>query len=203
MSDMALSALATWLSPTSPYGLLPGNVAIGQALSNGEVNSAVHMQNWLSASLQRGDIAADAVLLSQAYTSETDHRLAELSALSYTAHSPEGGAESMMRGSQFVGLTRDAWGIDLPDMALPIAVGYTARLMDVPQGPALKAFIEAEVDGALLAVSKTGKLDDAAMSAVKLALAGAIEQTATAALGASLGDIQTGARSAPALILDD
>lgn len=189
MSNAAVSALESWLNPNAANGLSKARDAVGAALANGHLGTAQDVGAWLTSQLHKGHLATDAVLMANAYKSETDHSLAELSALSFAAHSPETGDEAMLRGSQFVGLTRDAWGIDLPDMSLPIAVGYTAHLMDAPLGQALEVFIGAEVDGALSIAAEAAGLEANEISTLKSELEPSIHGTAARASQSGIEDI--------------
>ncbi len=205
MDNAALSALESWLNPNARNGLSKARDAIGVALAKGKIGSAKDIGTWLTSQLHKGDLATDAVLMAHAYKSETDHSLAELSALSFAAHSPETGHEAMLRGSQFVGLTRDAWGIDLPDVSLPIAVGYTAHLMDAPLSGALEVYIEAEVDSALSIAAEAAGLEDTEISALKSELQSSIHGTAKRASQSEIEDIfaNSNAKSDTSIAADD
>ena len=145
MTDAAVSTLADWLSSRRAGASLAHVAALDVAIEAQDVTDAKTLQQFLVSSLGAGDLRSDAIVLALAYRCETDADLAELSAFAMATHDGrEDQEELMVRGLQFNEITRQAWGIDLPDMAYPIAVGYTANLMDAPLNSALLAFLSAE-----------------------------------------------------------
>ena len=51
--------------------------------------------------------------------------------------------ETMQQGAAFAATTRAVWGLDLPDMAYPVAVGRAAGLKGLPVLPVAQVWLQA------------------------------------------------------------
>jgi len=189
MSHPASSAFSSMLSPLSSGGVSAARRDIMAARTAGHIGEPDQVSPWIAGRLAGGGILQSTIFMAQAHKSESDQLLAELSALSVAILGGDMGQEALLRGAQFVERTRNVWGIDLPDMSLPIAAGFTAKLMDVPLEAALSSFVEAEVDGALILASQLVGLTAPDAKAAKLGLAQNVAEAAKRSASSSLEDV--------------
>lgn len=153
MEAEALLTLAQWLSPAYPTGAFAWSHGLEAAVASGVVADAAGLEGWVSDLLDRGSGRSDAILLGEAYRAEGP-ALSGIADLALAlAPSSERLAETREQGAAFAAATRSVWGLDLPDMALPVAVGRAAALARLPLGPAVQLYLQglasAQVQAAL------------------------------------------------------
>lgn len=141
-----LLTLQQWLSPSFPVGAFAYSHGLEVAIARGWITSAKDLQGWLMPLLEDGSGRSDAVMLAQAYQAED---AAALDWIDATARAFAPAAERLMeadlQGAAFARTVREVWGLDLPDMVLPVAVGRAARLMDLPLQDACAMYLHAFV----------------------------------------------------------
>ncbi|SFR46252.1 urease accessory protein [Yoonia tamlensis] len=125
-----LLTLTQWLSPAYPVGAFAWSHGLERAVQRGDVSDSQSLQNWLSDVLTHGAGRSDAILLCVAHGAQDVSEVADLAAV--LAPSAERRMETMQQGAAFAATTRAVWGLDLPDMAYPVAVGRAAGLMGLP-----------------------------------------------------------------------
>ena len=118
-----LLTLAQWLSPAFPVGAFAYSHGVETAIRDGAVTDAASLELWLSDVLAQGSGRADAVLLAAAHRGEDVNDLARA-----FAASAERLRESERQGAAFAGTVRAVWGLDLPDLLHPVAVGRASAL---------------------------------------------------------------------------
>jgi urease accessory protein len=128
MRDEGLLTLAQWLSPAYPVGAFAFSHGLEQAVADGAVRDAESLADWLELLLTSGAGRSDAILLIAAAGAEGAalEEIADLAAA--LAPARERLAETLAQGAAFAGMTRAVWGLDLPDMPYPVAVGRAAGL---------------------------------------------------------------------------
>jgi urease accessory protein len=132
MRAEAILTLAQWLSPAYPTGAFAWSHGLEAAVAGGIVRDAGTLEGWVADLLIRGSGRTDAILLGEAWRAGPG-ALAGLSDLAFAlAPSAERLAETREQGAAFAAVTRAVWGFDLPDMALPVAVGRAAALAGLP-----------------------------------------------------------------------
>ncbi len=138
----ALLTLTQWLSPGYPVGAFSYSHGLEWAVEVGDVRSASDLSDWLSSVLEHGAGLSDAMLLTAAHRADDDPALAEVAELAEAlAPSAERALETLKQGAAFARTTRDVWGMDLPDMAYPVAVGRAARLQGIPLRPTATLYL--------------------------------------------------------------
>lgn len=142
--------LTQLLSPSFPVGTFAYSHGLETAVSDGIVNSADDLQNWLLDLLQHGGARSDAVLLNMAYARDCEVVDAQARAF---ASSSERLKETDLQGAAFCDTVRAIWGFDVRQLTYPVAVGRTACLL---------AF-DVELTTALYVQSSVGNLIAAAM----------------------------------------
>jgi urease accessory protein len=148
-----LLTLAQWLSPAFPVGAFAYSHGIETAIRDGAVTDVISLELWLSDVLAQGSGRADAVLLAAAHRGEAVNDLARA-----FAASAERLRESERQGAAFAGTVRAVWGLDLPDLLHPVAVGRASALKG----------LDAETTAALYLQSFASNLVSAAVRLVPL-----------------------------------
>ncbi len=128
-TDARLLTLAQLLSPAYPTGAFAWSHGIEQAIRDGAVTGPRDLTDWLRACLQEGTGRSDAIWLRLA-AGGGDVAALDARARAF-APSAERLAESLRQGAAFVRTTNAVWGLDLPDLMLPVAVGRAVRAMDL------------------------------------------------------------------------
>lgn len=129
-TDPALLTLAQWLSPAYPVGAFAYSHGLEQSITAGHVTDAAGLQGWVADVLRFGGGRNDALLLAAAYRAE-DPAPIDATARALAA-SRERLLETEAQGAAFARTTRDTWGLELPDLCYPVAVGRAAALIGLP-----------------------------------------------------------------------
>lgn len=125
-----LLTLTQWLSPAFPVGAFAFSHGVETAVRDGRIGDATSLEDWLIDLLDHGSARSDVVLLSAAYHSDEPLEV-HAAALSFQP-SAERSEEALQLGRAFSRTVRDVWGLDLPDLAYPVAVGHAAALRHIP-----------------------------------------------------------------------
>ncbi|MFQ1699587.1 urease accessory protein UreF [Loktanella agnita] len=136
-----LLTLTQWLSPSYPVGAFAWSHGLERAIQRGDVSDADSLSDWLHAVLTDGAGRNDAILLCVAHGAADIAPVAELAVA--LAPSRERRMETVQQGAAFAATTRAVWGLDLPDMAYPVAVGRAAGLMGLPVVPTAQVWLQA------------------------------------------------------------
>ena len=126
--DARLLTLTQWLSPAYPVGAFAYSQGVETAVASGWVSDADSLVDWLRDMLSDGTGRCDAIWLRLAHAAEDETALAGLDARARAfAATRERLREADRQGTAFAATTRAVWGIDLPDLLLPLAVGRAGR----------------------------------------------------------------------------
>ena len=180
-----LLTLAQWLSPAFPVGAFAFSHGVETAVREGRIADASDLAAWLTDLMTCGSGRSEIVFLSAAYRGDA----AEVDGL---ARAFQSSAERLREGDQlgaaFARTVRDVWGVDLPDLLYPVAVGRAAGLRGLPL----------QETAALFAQSFAANLVSAAVRLVPLG------QTEGQAVLADLGTVcEALGKAASDLTLDD
>lgn len=134
-----LLTLAQWLSPAYPVGSFAYSHGLETAIADG-LADAPALQTWIAEVLAYGSGRNDGLLLAAAYRGDPSEVDAIARAL---APSQERLLELDAQGAAFAATTGEVWGMDLPDLAYPVAVGRAAALRDLPLEPVSALFLQA------------------------------------------------------------
>ncbi len=166
-----LLQLARWLSPAFPTGSFAWSHGLETAAREGTVRDADTLEDWLAGLIRWGAGRSDAILLGAAHRAE-GAVIGELSDLALAlAPSRERRAEAREQGAAFARTVRAIHGWDLPDLALPVALGRAARLGDLPAEPVAAVALQAFVTTLVQAVQRLLPLGQTAAQGVVLRLA--------------------------------
>lgn len=137
LSPIQLLTLTQWLSPAFPIGAFSYSHGLEAAL---EANHNLDVEGWLAALLQHGSGRNDALLLQAAYRGDIEEADSLCRSL---APSQERLQETVQQGAAFCKTLRDAFGISLPDLTYPVAIGAAAYARDLPLQPVTLAYLHA------------------------------------------------------------
>jgi len=129
-TDAQALTLMQWLSPAYPLGSFAYSHGIEAAVAGGHLRDAGTLRDWIADVLTHGSGRSDAVLMRLAHAPDADVAALDAVARAY-APAAERLREGARQGAAFARTTRAVWGIDLPDLMLPVAMGRAARLMSL------------------------------------------------------------------------
>jgi urease accessory protein len=121
--------LSQWLSPAFPVGAFAFSHGLESAIRDELVTNAAELEAWLHDLADAGSLRSDVVLVAAAHDA-SDLVLVQEYALAFQP-SAERLEEAVQLGAAFCRTVRDVWGLDLPDLAYPVAVGRAARLRGI------------------------------------------------------------------------
>lgn len=187
MHDAQLLTLAQWLSPAYPVGAFAWSHGLERTIARGDLRDAQDLADWLSDVLDHGAGRSDAILLCAAYAADDVAVVADLAAV--LAPSRERRMETLQQGAAFAATTRAVWGLDLPDMAYPVAVGRAARLMDLPVQPVAQLWLQSFASNLVQAAQRLMPLGQTQAQQIMAGLAPLCIRIGAGATRASLDDI--------------
>jgi len=187
----ALLTLAHWLSAGFPTGAFAYSHGLEAAVRDGQVRDAAGLQDWLAAMLTQGAGRSDAILIRRAASGDDLPGVAALA--SALQPSSERRTEALAQGAAFAAMVRAVWRFDLPDMALPVAVGRAAALAGLPRDAVVAVYLQGLVLNLTLAAQRLMPLGQTAAQGVVAGLAAAIADLATDSVALTLDDIGSAA----------
>lgn len=191
LTPAQLLMVARWLSPAFPTGGFAWSHGLEQAVRDGQVRDAAGLEDWLGGCLRWGAGHTDAVLIGAAHRAEGAALVALAELACALAPSRERRAEAMGQGAALARTLRALHGWELPDMALPVALGRAARLGGLPVGPVALVALQAFATTLVQAAQRLMPLGQTDAQRVILRLAPLYESVAEEATGLSSDDIGT------------
>ena len=182
-----LLTLTQWLSPAYPVGAFAWSHGLERAIQRGDVIDADTLADWLRVVLEHGAGRSDAILLCAAHAADDVAPIADLAAV--LAPSRERRMETMQQGAAFAATTRAVWGLDLPDMAYPVAVGRAAGLIGVPVLPTAQVWLQCFVSNLVQAAQRLMPLGQTKGQRILMALSPVCTAVGGAAAEAGIDDI--------------
>ncbi|WP_439153884.1 urease accessory protein UreF [Yoonia sp.] len=187
MNTDHLLTLTQWLSPAYPVGAFAWSHGLERAIGRGDVADAAMLADWLGAVLEHGAGRSDAILLCAAHGADDVAPVADLAAA--LAPSRERRMETLQQGAGFAVTTRAVWGLDLPDMAYPVAVGRAAGLMGLPVVPTTQVWLQCFASNLVQAAQRLMPLGQTEGQRVLAGLASVCAAVGEMAARATLDDI--------------
>ena len=185
MSD--LLTLTQWLSPAYPVGAFTYSHGLETAIAEGDITDAETARNWIADCLRHGAARNDAILLTHAYAADDPTDIADLARA--LATSRERLMETEDQGRAFARTTAAVWGLTLPTIPYPVAVGRAAGLKNLPLNDTLTLYLHAFTANLVSAGVRLVPLGQTEGQAITHALQTTIADIATEAESASLDDI--------------
>jgi len=175
----ALQVLAAWFSPAYPVGAYSYSHGLEWAVEAGWVRDGDGLRRWTADLMHFGAGRSDAILLVRAMEADDPAPLAELAAA--LAPSAERLLETAAQGAAFARTTSAVWGLAVPAMPYPVAVGHAARLLGLPLRETVTLFVQgfaANIVSAGVRLVPLGQTEGQAISAALLPLAAAVADDA-------------------------
>jgi urease accessory protein len=142
MTDLrSVQILAAWFSPGYPIGAYSYSHGLEWAVEAGTVTDPASLEVWTRDILVCGAGRSDAILLARTMQADDPAPLAELAEA--LAPSAARHLETTALGAAFARATAAAWGIAVPSMPYPVAVGHAARLLGLPPLPTATLYLQA------------------------------------------------------------
>lgn len=192
--DPGLLTLSQWLSPSYPLGSFAYSHGLETAMTQGAVHDAGSLQLWMEDVLAHGSGRADAGFLWRAYRAEKCADILRLDAEARAfACSQERQREAQRQGSAFVRTTNAVWGLTLPDVVLPVAVGRAAALQGIDGYDAAALYLQSFAANLILAAVRICPLGQTEGQAVLAALSPLCQRIAQETAEAEARDLYSNA----------
>lgn len=192
----AVLTLAQWFSPSFPIGAFSYSHGLETAILEGHVADAVGLEEWITDVLRHGAGRNDVILLHAAYNADAAG-LQELDELAQ-ALSPSRNRllETVQQGGAFARTIRDVWGYDVPDMALPVAVGAAAARHGLPRALTAETYLHSFIANLVSAAVRLVPLGQTEGQICLFALKPLVRSTAARALTQSVDGLGAAAFAA-------
>ena len=182
-----LITLAQWMSPSFPVGAFAYSHGLEQAIADGSVATARDLQLWLADVIQVGAGRSDISFLAAAYHGQ-DLPAIDRAARAFAA-SAERLQETDLQGAAFCDTVNPVWGLSLPRLTYPVAVGAAAAACALPLEATARLYLHAMIANLTSAAIRLVPLGQTDGQHVLTALAPLIEKTATTAQSVPLPEI--------------
>lgn len=190
--DPRLLTLTQWVSPAYPVGAFAYSHGLEAAVRDGWVRDGVTLEDWLRDLLEQGSGKADALWIWIAWRAERPD--AELDALA-RAWQParERLREADRQGAAFSRVTAEVWGLDLPPMLLPVALGVAARQVEMEAEPVAALYLHSFAGNLVAAAQRLMPLGQTAAQGVLARLTPVCARVAAETGGMTLDDMASNA----------
>lgn len=199
-TDAAALVLQHWLSPSFPVGGFAYSQGIEAAVDSGVLNSGEDLGDWLRDLLRHGSLRSDAICLSLA------HRAVDqgtITAQDQTARAFATGRERLEElsdpGAAFCLAIKQIWQHDLADLTYPVALGYAARLQNLPLALSLEMFLHGQVANLIAAGQRLLPIGQIEGQRLLAGLSAQIAETARNAEDAQRDDLSSASFAADIL----
>lgn len=135
--------LAQWLSPAYPTGGFAWSHGLETEVAEGRVTDQASFAARLADVLEHGLGRTDAVLLAEAHRAAPEALPALDAEARAFAPSAERRAETAEQGAAFARTTAVVWGLDLPPLTHPVALGHAAARAGLPLEEAAALYLHA------------------------------------------------------------
>ena len=187
MRPEAFQILAAWFSPAYPVGAYSYSHGLEWAVETGWLRDADGLEAWVADLLAFGAGRSDAILLARAMELDDPEPLAELAEA--LAPSAERLLETTAQGAAFARTTSAAWGVAVPAMPYPVAVGHAARRLGLPARETVTLFVQAFAANLVSAGVRLVPLGQTEGQRITAALLPVAARVAKAALGEPIAAI--------------
>ncbi len=190
IDTLEILTLAQWLSPAYPVGAFSYSHGLETAISDGTVADAESLYTWVAEVMQHGSGQTDALFLAAAFNCDTPNELAEVD-VTCRAFAPtrERLMETDLQGAAFAKTTATIWGVDLPQLCYPIAIGRAARQFGLPLALTAAMYLQAFSSNLISVGMRLIPLGQTDGQTLIQRLGTVCQNVATAALDGDLGQL--------------
>lgn len=185
-TDHRFLILTQWLSPNFPIGAFAWSHGIENAIRDGWIVDADALEAWLRACLTEGSGRADAIWLRLAFKGDETEIDQEARAF---MPSYERLAEASRQGAAFVRTINAVWGLELPDLILPVAVGRAAGKIGLDPDMTVQLYLQSFFSNLVVAAQRLMPLGQTEGQRILAALQADVFLTADETRGATRDDI--------------
>lgn len=175
-----------WMSPAFPIGAFAYSHGLEWAIETGRVNDRASLFDWLVDLLENGSVKTDATFVALVYHAE------DCTALNSQAialcPSKERIMETTLQGDAFCKVLRDVWGTEMPDLALPVAIGVAAKLHGLDRHLTVSSYLHAFCSNLVSAAVRLVPLGQTLGQKVLMDLTPVIQTTTDYAVTAKTND---------------
>ena len=184
--------LTQWLSPSFPIGAFAYSHGVEAAVQAGWIDDPVSLQDWLSDVLRAGTGRSDASWLRLAYDAENEAALLALNAEALAfAPALSRRREAERQGAAFAKTVRAVWDLDVPDVALPLAVGASAHRQGLDLEMVVPLYLQAVESNLINAAQRLMPLGQTEAQRVLAAVQPLCQAVAQGTEGAQLDDVES------------
>ena len=192
-TEDAILTLGQWLSPAYPTGAFAWSHGLEAAVAEGRAPDAPALQAWLADVIEHGAGRSDAILLGAACRAGPEG-LGEIDAAARAfAASAERLAETQRQGRAFTETTNAVWGLELPALTLPVAVGAAAGRRGLPARLTGAMYLQAMAGNLVQAAQRLAPIGQTAGQGVLADLAPLCRDVAAEAVEAPLDSLSSAA----------
>lgn len=176
-----------WMSPAFPIGAFAYSHGMEWAMETGRIHNGKSLFDWLVDLLKYGSAKTDAAFVSQVY--DTDAYEALNSQLLALCPSLDRVNETTVQGDAFCKVLRDVWETEMPDLALPVAIGVAAKLHGLDRHLTVSSYLHAFCSNLVSAAVRLVPLGQTLGQKVLMDLTPVIQTTTDYALTAQTSDL--------------
>lgn len=154
-TDTRLMTLMQWLSPGFPTSSFAYSHGLETAIAEGHIRDADDLKDWLDGLLTHGSGRTDAIWIRLAHAAENVDALGDLNdhARAYRS-ARERLVESEKQGLAFVQTVNGVWECALPPLLLPLAVGASARKLDIDVDLVIPLYLQSFIANLIAAAQR-------------------------------------------------
>ena len=178
--------LTQWLSPSFPIGAFAWSHGIENAVRDGWIDDAESLEEWLCTCLTEGSGRADAIWLRLAFEGDADAIDRQARAF---MPSRERLAEAAHQGTAFRRTTNAVWGLELPELILPVAVGRAASEVGLDPDMTVQLYLQSFLSNLVAAAQRLMPLGQTEGQRVLAALQPTVTQVTEEIRDATVDDI--------------
>ena len=188
--DPSITLLQQWLSPAYPVGAFAYSHGLEAAVETGAISSAEDLRFWLEDLLTSGAGYSDPILLVAAYRHRDAEDLQDIDQMARAfAPSKERLAETNLQGAAFCQTTAAISGHEIAKLTYPVALGYAARLHDLPLEATVHMYLHAFVSTLVAAAQRLMPVGQVEGQRILTGLAPLVAQVAQDALTSDISDL--------------
>jgi urease accessory protein len=190
LTDPGITLLQQWLSPAYPVGAYAYSHGLDCAVATRAIGNIGDLRLWLEDLLICGAGYSDPILLVAAYRSDHADALNDVDQLARAfAPSKERLAETALQGAAFCQTTTAISGHEIAGLTYPVALGYAARLHDLPLDVTVHMYLHAFLSNLVAAAQRLMPIGQVEGQRLLSALAPLIANAAKDAQTAEISDL--------------
>ena len=190
--DLSDHKIMAWLSPAYPLGSFSFSHGLEYAISTGIVVDKESLFEWLFQILHFGSGRNDAIFLSSAYRSSMEELLQLASIAESFSGTKERHLETVHQGTAFAKVTSNIANKFIPNVPLPLAIGYCAKVENINLERLLPLYLHSFIANLVSAAIRFLPLGQTDGQTVLFGLFGEFERVARETRDSNVGHLGNG-----------